>query len=113
MEGEGGCCLPFFFFFPFPFLSDWFVYLFICLHVALRPGELRVDGLFPVLRAVGLRDGGHPRRVCDGGVHGALRGVHVGEGGVEPSALPGGVAVVGAGVLVLGVIVLRAGDGGV
>lgn len=81
--------------------------------MALRPGELRVDGLFPVLRAVGLRDRGHPRRVCDGGVHGALRGVHVGEGGVEASALPGGVAVVGAGVLVLGVIVLRAGDGGV
>lgn len=47
-------------------------------------GELCVDWLFPVLRAVGLRDGRDPGGVSDGGVHGALRGVHVSEGGVEP-----------------------------
>ena len=37
-----------------------------------------------MLRAVGLRDGRDPGGVSDGGVHGALRGVHVSEGGVEP-----------------------------
>lgn len=66
-----------------------------------------------MLRAVGLGDGGDPRSVCNGGVHRALRGVHVGEGGVEAAALAGGVAVVRAGVLVVGVVVLGAGDGGV
>lgn len=79
--------------------------------VSSRSGELCVDGLFPVLGAVGLRDGGDPGGVGDGGVHGPLRRVHVGEGGVEAGALAGRVAVVGAGVLVVGVVVLRAGDG--
>lgn len=81
------------------------------LKVSLWSGELCVDGLFPVLRAVGLRDGRDPRGVGNGGVHRALRGVHVGEGGVETRALARGVAVVGARVLVVGVVVLGAGDG--
>lgn len=76
-----------------------------------RSGELCVDGLFPVLGAVGLRDGRDPGGVGNGGVHGPLRGVHVGEGGVEAGALARRVAVVGAGVLVVCVVVLRAGDG--
>lgn len=80
-----------------------------------RPGELCVDGLFPVLGAVRLRDGGDPRGVGDGRVHGPLRRrVHVGEGGVEAAAgalAAGRVAVVGARVLGVGVVVLRAGEG--
>lgn len=74
-------------------------------------GELCVDRLFPVLRAVGLRDGGHPRGVGDGRVHGPLRRAHVAEGGVEAGALAGRVAVVGARVLGVAVVVLRARDG--
>lgn len=59
-----------------------------------------------MLGAVGLRDGRDPRGVGDGGVHGPLRRVHVSEGGVEARALAGCVAVVGAGVLVVCVVVL-------
>lgn len=62
------------------------------------PGELRVNGLLvPVLRTVGLGDGGHAGGVGDGGVHGPLAGAHVAEGGVEAGPLAGGVAVVGVG----------------
>lgn len=75
------------------------------------PGQLGVDRLLlPVLWAVRLRHGRDARRVCDRGVHGPLAGAHVAESGV----LPRGVAVVGVGgTLVLGVLVLRAADGGV
>lgn len=62
------------------------------------PGELRVNGLLlPVLRTVGLGNGGDPGVVGDGGVHGPLAGVHVAEGGVKPGALARCVAVVGVG----------------
>ena len=73
-------------------------------------GELCVDRLVPVLRAVGLGDGGHPRGVGDGRVHGPLRRAHVAEGGVEAGALARRVAVVGARVLGVVVVVLRARD---
>lgn len=84
---------------------------FVYVRASSRSGELCVDGLFPVLGAVGLWDGRDPGGVGDGGVHGPLCRVHVGEGGVEAGALAGRVAVVGAGVLVVCVVVLRAGDG--
>lgn len=69
--------------------------------------------LVPVLRrtVVGLGDVGNPCRVSDGCVHGPLAGAHVAEGGVQAGALPAGVGVVGGGAaLVVGVVVLRAGD---
>lgn len=63
-----------------------------------RPGELRVNGLLlPVLRTVGLGDGGDPGVVGDGGVHGPLAGVHVAEGGVDAGALARRGTVVGVG----------------
>lgn len=62
------------------------------------PGELCVNRLLlPVLRTVGLGDGGDPGVVGDRSVHGPLAGVHVAEGGVEPGALARGRAVVGVG----------------
>lgn len=67
----------------------------------LRPGELCVDRLLPVLRTVGLGDGRDPGSVCNGGVHGPLGRAHVGEGGVQAGALVCCVAVVGVGSLVL------------
>lgn len=59
-------------------------------------------------RAAGL---GHRLGVADGRVEGALRGAHVGEGGVESGGL-GGRAVVRAGGLVLGILELGPGDAG-
>ena len=86
----------------------------VCVQSPLRPGQLCVHRLLvPLLWAV-LGDGGDPCGISDGGVHGPLAGAHVAEGGVEPRALAGCVAVVGGGAaLVVGVLVLRPGDGGV
>jgi len=94
------------------------VHVFLSLPSGSGPGELGVNrSLLPVLRAA-LRDGGHPRVVGYGCVHGPLTGAaHVAESRVQPGALPRPrVAVVGGGggasPLVVGVLVLlRPGDG--
>lgn len=63
-----------------------------------------------MLRAVRRRHGRDACRVGNRSVHGPLAGAHVAESGI----LARGVAVVGVGrTLVLGVLVLRAADGGV
>lgn len=64
-----------------------------------------------MLWAMGLGNRWDPRRVCNRSVHGSLARVHVAEGRVEVGALAGGMAVVGVGALVLGVVVLCACDG--
>lgn len=72
----------------------------MCIRVSVSgPGELRVDGLLPVLWTVVLWHRGHPGAVCDGGVQGPLVGAHVAESGVQAGALARGVAVVGVGPL--------------
>lgn len=64
-----------------------------------------------MLWAVGLRNGRHSCRVCNGCVHWPLGGIHVCECGVEAGTLAGSMAVVGIGALMVCVVILRASDG--
>lgn len=78
---------------------------------ALWSGELCIDWLFPVLWAMGLRNGRYPRSICNWGVHGPLGGVHVSECRIEAGTLAGSMAVVSIGALMVCVVILGASDG--